>query len=171
MQMKTVVTKFSGRFIAVCLFAGLLATASVRANDRPKGEEGMKKASGTFEVEITPQAEQDSGVGAKLGRMLLKKRYAGDLEAEAEGQMLTAMTETQGSAGYVAIERVTGTLGGRKGSFVLQHTGTMSRGAQELSISVVPDSATGELKGLAGKLVIHIADGKHYYDFDYTLPE
>jgi len=132
---------------------------------------GMKRASGTFEVKIEPQAGEDSGIGAKLARMLLKKKYAGDLEGEAEGQMLTAVTETQGSAGYVAIERVTGTLDGRKGAFVLQHSGTMNRGAQELSITVVPDSATDGLKGLAGKLAIRIADGKHYYDFDYTLPE
>ncbi len=147
--------------------------ALIPAEGQSNGEKiiGMKRASGTFEVKIEPQAGEDSGTGAKLARMLLKKKYSGDLEGEAEGQMLTAVTETQGSAGYVAIERVTATLDGRKGAFVLQHSGTMNRGAQELTITVVPDSATDGLKGLTGRLAIRIADGKHYYDFDYTLPE
>jgi hypothetical protein len=85
--------------------------------------------------------------------------------------MLTAMTGTEGSAGYVAMERVTGTLHGREGSFVLQHTGTMNRGAQQLSIAVVPDSGTGKLAGIAGTFAIRIEDGRHYYDFEYSLPE
>lgn len=155
------------------IFIGIAVTALIQADVRSNGEKsmGMKKASGTFEVKIEPQPGDDSGKGAKLGRMLLRKTYSGDLEGEAEGQMLTAVTETQGSAGYVAIERVTGTLEGRKGAFVLQHTGTMNRGAQELTITVVPDSATDGLRGLTGKLNIRIADGKHYYDFDYALPD
>lgn len=155
------------------IFIVVAVIALIQSDGQTNGEKRMemKRASGTFEVKIEPQPGDDSGTGAKLGRMLLRKTYSGDLEGEAEGQMLTAVTETQGSAGYVAIERVTGTLAGRKGAFVLQHTGTMSRGAQELTITVVPDSATDGLKGLTGKLAIRIADGKHYYEFDYTLPE
>jgi len=155
------------------VLAGIAVMALIPAIGESNGEKRMemKRASGTFEVRIEPQPGEDSGAGAKLARMLLRKTYSGDLEGEAEGQMLTAVTETQGSAGYVAIERVTGTLDGRKGAFVLQHSGTMNRGAQELTITVVPDSATGGLNGLSGKLSIRIADGKHYYEFEYTLPE
>ncbi len=106
-----------------------------------------------------------------LGQMSLDKQYHGDLEGASKGQMLTAGTDVKGSAGYVAMERFTGTLNGRKGSFVLQHTGTMNRGALQLSVTVVPDSGTGELVGLTGKMAIIIADGKHSYDFEYTLPD
>ena len=106
-----------------------------------------------------------------LGRLILDKQYHGDLEATGKGQMLTAGTEVKGSAAYVAIERVTGTLKGHTGSFVLQHSGTMTQGAGQLVITIVPDSGTGELKGITGKMTIHIApDGKHSYDFEYTLP-
>ncbi len=106
-----------------------------------------------------------------LGRMSIDKQFHGDLEATSKGQMLTAGTTVTGSAGYVAIEYVSGTLHGRRGTFVLQHSGTMTRGAPQLSITVVPDSATGELAGLAGQMAIVIADGKHSYDFEYTLAE
>jgi Protein of unknown function (DUF3224) len=128
-------------------------------------------ASGTFEVKVTPQVPDGKFEDATLGRMTIDKQIHGDLEATSKGQMLTAGTEVKGSAGYVAIERVTGTLHGRTGSFVLQHTGTMNRGAFQLSITVVPDSGTGQLVGLTGKMTINIADGKHSFDFDYTLPE
>jgi hypothetical protein len=101
--------------------------------------------------------------------MLIDKRFGGDLEATSKGQMLAVRTKVEGSAGYVALERVEGTLAGRAGSFVLQHSGTMTRGAQQLSIAVVPDSGTGELEGLAGQMRINIADGRHSYEFDYTL--
>jgi len=105
-----------------------------------------------------------------LGRMMLDKKYHGDLEATGAGQMLTAGTEVKGSGAYVAIERVTGTLKGQYGSFVLQHSGIMSQGAGQLTISVVPDSGAGQLKGISGKMTINIAaDGKHSYDFEYTL--
>lgn len=130
------------------------------------------RATGTFKVQMQPQWQgepAEPGVGATLGRMSLHKQFEGDLQATGEGQMLTAMTTTQGSAGYVAIERVTGTLQGRKGTFVLQHTGTMARGAQQLSITVVPDSGTEELAGLSGTLAIRIEGGQHFYDFDYRL--
>ncbi len=126
-------------------------------------------ARGTFEVKMTPQAPDDKSVDATLGRLLLDKQFHGDLEALSKGQMLTAGTAVQGSAGYVAIERVSGTLQGRRGTFALQHTGTMTRGEPQLSITVVPDSGTDQLAGLAGKMTINIADGKHSYDFEYTL--
>jgi hypothetical protein len=114
---------------------------------------------------MTPQ----SGSDPRLGRMTIDKQFLGDLAGTSAGEMLTAMTETEGSAGYVAIERVTGTLGGRQGTFVLQHNGTMNRGNPQLAIHVVPDSGTGELTGLAGTMTIDIAGGKHSYVFEYTL--
>ena len=127
------------------------------------------RASGTFEVKLAPQGTADQTEGSNLGRMSIDKQFHGDLEATSKGEMLTALTSVQGSAGYVAIERVSGTLQGRTGTFVLQHSGTMTRGEQQLSITVVPDSGTGQLAGLAGKMSITIADGKHSYGFEYTL--
>jgi len=127
-------------------------------------------ARGSFEVTLTPQA-QDAAEGAAIGRLSIDKQFHGDLEASSKGQMLAAGTATEGSAGYVAIEQATGTLHGRSGSFVLQHSGTMARGVGQLVITVVPDSGTGELVGLAGEMTITIVDGKHMYDFDYTLAE
>jgi hypothetical protein len=103
--------------------------------------------------------------------MAIAKQFRGDLEATSTGEMLTAGTNTKGSAGYVAIERVSGTLHGRKGTFILQHSGTMTRGAPQLTITVVPDSGTGELEGLAGTMAIKVAGGAHSYEFDYTLTE
>ncbi|WP_257025536.1 DUF3224 domain-containing protein [Tunturiibacter gelidoferens] len=128
-------------------------------------------ANGTFEVKTTPQpADSDAG-GEALGRLLLDKQFHGDLEGTSKGTMLAAGTAVKGSAGYVAIEIVTGTLNGRTCTFALQHTGTMTRGTPSLSVTVVPDSGTGQLTGLSGKMSINIADGKHSYDFEYTLPE
>jgi hypothetical protein len=127
------------------------------------------RASGTFEVKMTPESIDDKVQGAVLGRMSLEKSFHGDLEATGTGTMLTAGTSVKGLAGYVAIERVIGTLHGRRGTFALQHTGTMTRGEPELAITVVPDSGTGELAGLAGKLAITVADEKHSYDLEYTL--
>jgi hypothetical protein len=129
------------------------------------------KASGTFEVKLTPQAPDENAGDAPLGRMTIDKQFHGDLEATSKGQMLAAMTEVKGSAGYVAMERVNGTLAGRSGTFLLQHTGIMTRGEGQLTVTVVPDSGTGELVGLAGKMAINVADGKHSYDFEYTLGE
>src|SRR5260370_15268169 len=126
-------------------------------------------ASGTFDVKLTPQAPDDKTADATPARMSIDKQFHGDLEATSKGQMLSAGTVTKGSAGYVAIEKVTGTLRGRKGTFVLQHSGTMARGEPSLSVTVVPDSGTGELVGLAGRMKIIIAEGKHSYEFDYTL--
>lgn len=126
------------------------------------------RASGTFEVRLSPQVDGEAG-GAGVGRMLLDKSFVGDLEATSKGQMLAVRTSTEGSAGYVAMELVTGKLNGREGAFVLQHTGTMNRGAQQLSINVVPDSGTGALEGLAGRMEIDFSGGGHAYHFDYTL--
>ena len=128
-------------------------------------------ATGTFEVKVTPQTSDDSSQDAMLGRMSLDKQFHGDLQGASKGQMLTAGTAVKGSAGYVAIERVSGVLHGRSGTFILQHTGTMTRGALQLSITVVPDSGTDQLAGLAGTMNIIIAEGKHSYDFAYTLPK
>ena len=129
---------------------------------------------GPFEVKLTPQPQQENVGDPTVGRMSLDKTFHGDLEATSKGQMLTAATDVKGSAGYVAIERVTGTLrtpsGPRTGTFALQHIGTLTRGVPELSVTVVPDSGTGQLVGLAGKMNIIITDGKHSYDFEYTLP-
>jgi len=128
-------------------------------------------ATGTFEVKLNPLAADDKSEDATLGRMSIDKQFHGDLEATSKGQMLSAVTAVKGSAGYVAIERVSGTLHGRNGTFVLQHSGTMTRGAPQQSVTVVPDSGTGQLVGLAGRMAINIADGKHSYDFEYTLTE
>jgi ketosteroid isomerase-like protein len=130
----------------------------------------MRKATGTFEVRLAPLDVHDAGDGAKLGRMSIEKTLTGDLKGTSRGEMLTAGTEVKGSAGYVAVERFTGTLGGRSGSFTLQHAATMNRGDGRLAIEVVPDSATGELTGLTGTMSIEIADGKHSYVFEYAWP-
>ena len=128
------------------------------------------RATGAFEVTLTPQPFEGAPDGAKLGRLTLDKRFRGDLEATSKGQMLSAGTDVKGSAGYVAIEHVTGTLHGRSGAFALQHSGTMARGTPALSVTVVPDSGTGQLAGIEGSMEIIIADGKHAYALDYTLP-
>jgi hypothetical protein len=128
----------------------------------------MAHAGGTFEVNLAPQASDDEA-DATLGRLSIDKQFHGDLEATSRGQMLTAGTEIEGSAGYVAIERVRGTLHGRRGTFALQHSGTMARGAPSLTIRVVPDSGTGELTGLSGSMSITIVEGRHSYDFEYAL--
>jgi hypothetical protein len=131
----------------------------------------MTHATGTFEVKLTAQKpNEQEGQGAVPGRMSIEKKFSGDLEATSTGEMLSVVTAVKGSAGYVAIEFVDGTLHGRHGSFVLQHSGTMTRGAAQLSVTVVPDSGTGALAGLAGTLTIKITSGKHFYEFDYDLP-
>lgn len=121
---------------------------------------------GTFDVKLTPQPDD-----SPVGRMSLDKRFHGELDAASVGQMLAIRSAVEGSAGYVAMEHVTGTLQGRAGSFALQHSGTMNRGAPSLSVTVVPDSGTGDLVGLTGKMNIVITDGKHFYEFDYKLPD
>lgn len=126
-------------------------------------------ANGTFEVTLTPQAQEEKVADLSIKRILIAKQFHGDLEATSYGQMLAAGTDVEGSAGYVALERVTGTLAGRSGSFTLQHSGVMTRRDSHLTITVVPDSGTGQLSGLGGNMEIDNVEGKHFYDFAYTL--
>jgi predicted flavoprotein YhiN len=152
----------------------MVLSLSASAQDQLPAQRAAKEkivtshAIGTFDVKVTPQAPAD-GADADVGRMTLDKQFHGDLEGTSKGQMLAVSTSVKGSAGYVAMEKVTGTLKGRSGSFVLQHSGTMTRGEGELNVSVVPDSGTGELKGISGKMTIEISDGKHLYSFEYAL--
>lgn len=167
-------------FISALALMICLAPASSPAHARlqssgtspaQKGTDMTKHATGTFDVKVIPEGTDDKAEGSSLGQMSLDKQYHGDLDGTSKGRMLTAGTDVKGSAGYVAMERFTGTLSGHKGSFVLQHTGTMNRGALQLSITVVPDSGTGELAGITGKMAIVITEGKHSYDFEYALPD
>jgi hypothetical protein len=146
----------------ICLILGLGSAAHTQT------KEAVMHASGTFDVKTKPQADENVG-DPTIGRLSIEKQFHGDLEATSKGQMLGVQTDVKGSAGYVAMERVTGKLAGHTGAFTLQHSGTMKRGAFELSVTVVPDSGTGELAGLTGKMNIIIADGKHSYEFEYTL--
>lgn len=130
----------------------------------------MTQAKGTFDVKVVPQGSPDTAEGIALGRMSLDKQFHGDLEAVSKGEMLTSGLESNGSAAYVAIERVIGSLNGRKGSFALMHQGTMNKVSQKLTVTVVPDSGTGELAGLAGTMTITIIEKKHLYELSYTLP-
>jgi len=132
-------------------------------------------ATGPFEVKLNVLEQYNKIEGAGVGRMSIDKVFHGDLEASSQGEMLTAMGTVQGSAGYVAIERVTGTLHGRGGSFALQLSSTMTRGKPLQSVIVVPDSGTGGLAGLEGSMTIEIAEHeglrKHFYKFEYSLPD
>ena len=125
-------------------------------------------AHGTFDVKVTRQPQDDSA-GGPFGRLFLDKQFHGELSATSKGQMLGAGTAVEGSAAYVALELVTGTLNGKKGSFILQHKGTMRKGVYEISVTVVPDSGTDELVGIAGEMKIIIEGGKHSYELEYTL--
>ena len=151
--------------IVLIALAGLLS--------RPVAQSSQKKesmnlhATGEFDVTLKPQPASDPA--SPLARMSIDKQFHGDLEGTSEGEMLTASGSVKGSAGYVAMERVEGKLKGRAGSFVLQHNATMNRGVPELNIQVVPDSGTGQLEGLTGRMTITITAGKHFYDFEYTL--
>ncbi len=154
--------------LAVCVLC-----AQSTSTAQPTKEPSMTRiATGEFVVKLQPLGVegQDRIQDSKFGRMSIDKTISGGLVATTVGQMLTAMTEVKGSAGYVAIEKVDGVLDGKKGSFALQHTGTMNRGAPSLLVTVVPDSGTNELVGLAGGFKIIIAGGKHSYEFKYTLP-
>ena len=127
----------------------------------------MQKITGEFDVKIAPVDTGD----AQMGMMLLDKTYHGELKGSGKGRMLTGGTSVKDSAGYVAIERIEGELSGRKGSFLIQHSGTMAKGQPSLTIGVIPDSGTGDLVGLDGQMQIRIVDRKHFYDFQYTLPD
>lgn len=128
-------------------------------------------ATGTFDVSLKPQPLSEVAAGTEIGRLSIEKQFFGDLTGTSKGEMLSAMSAVKGSAGYVAIERVTATLAGRTGTFALQHSGTMNRGTPTLVVATVPDSGTEELAGISGNLAIDIRNGKHYYTFNYSLPE
>ena len=150
--------------IAISLSAG----ARLVAGQTPTpSQPSIHHATGTFDVKLTPQPSDPP-----LGRMSIDKQFHGGLEGTSKGEMLATGNGEKGtSGGYVALEQFTGTLDGRKGTFILQHSGTLDHGAQHLTITVVPDSGTGELAGLTGELSITIAEGKHSYDFEYSLPQ
>lgn len=151
------------------LLASLTLAVTTQTATPPKGPAAMTHAAGTFDVKITPQ--KDEGVGhASIARMGIDKQYHGDLEGTGLGQMLANMGEVKDSGAYVAIEYVTGTLQGKRGSFAVHHLGVMDRGAQRLVITVIPDSGTGDFVGITGTMTIEIKGGTHYYTFDYTLP-
>jgi hypothetical protein len=159
--------------VGLVLAAGLAGMNVGYAQDSAAGkrEATMQHATGSFDVKVAPQkADNPQAEAAVLGRMSLDKQFHGDLEATSEGEMLSVLDKDKGSGGYVAMERVTGKLGGKSGSFVLQHNATMNRGVPEMNIIVVPDSGTGELTGISGSMKIRIeSGGKHFYDFEYTL--
>ena len=157
---------FFGLLLAGCLLSAQAQSTSPTTKASPMN----RVAKGEFAVKLLPFAIEGEPEGSKLGRMSINKTISGDLVATTVGQMLSAMTEVKGSAGYVAIEKVEGVLQGKRGTFVLQHSGTMNQGTPSLSVTVVPDSGTGELVGLAGEFSITIAGGKHSYEFKYTLP-
>jgi hypothetical protein len=136
-----------------------------------KGKPMTTQANGEFEVKLSPQPADVAPAGETISRMLLDKKFHGPLDATSKGQMLAVRTKVTGSAGYVAMEMVVGSLDGKSGSFVLQHSGTMNRGVPLLALSVVPDSGSGELAGIAGNMEIIIAEGKHSYRFEYSLPK
>ena len=158
------------RTYMLCLAAGLAVGHGPVAAHTQRDAAMSQHASGTFDVKIAPQ--KDEGIGdPTIARMSIDKQYHGDLEGTGLGQMLAGMAaEVKDSGAYVAIERVRGTLHGRAGSFAVHHRGVMTRGAQELVITVIPDSGTEALKGITGTMTIDIRDGKHFYGFDYTLP-
>lgn len=159
-------------FLSVVLLSALacVGQSTASANKSAKDELTMSHAKGTFEVKVLPLSPD--GLPSGFARMSIDKQLHGDLEATSKGQMLSFGTGGKGSSGgYVALEQVTGTLSGRKGSFVLQHSAIMNRGVPQMSITVVPDSGTDELVGLSGTFNINIAGGKHSYDFEYSLPE
>jgi hypothetical protein len=156
--------------VAVFVVALFVAVAAV-VLAAPEAGAMTLHARGEFDVVLTPLEGELAAADPKLGRMRIEKSYRGELEGTALGEMLAALTAVEGSAGYVAIEHVSAALGGRTGTFVLQHSGTMERGAQSLAIRVVPDSGTGGLAGIAGSMSIRIEDGKHFYDLEYTLAE
>ena len=159
------IKNMSGLVLVTVALAGLLHAQS----QTPKEAPVPAHATGSFDVKVAPV--EDTSLEKGISGMSLDKQYHGDLEAGAKGQMLAAGSPQKGAGGYVAIEKVTGTLHGRNGSFVLQHLGTMQNNVPQMTVTVVPGSGTGQLEGIAGKMTITIAPtGKHTYDLEYTLP-
>jgi hypothetical protein len=160
--------------LAVILCVGF--TAFTQAQTPPtkllrKDPVMTRHAEGSFDVKTTPIPADDATKDTPIGHFALDKHFHGDLEGSSKGEMLSAGDPSKGSAGYVAIEHITGTLNGHTGSFALQHNGSMDQGTFLLEITVVPGSGTGDLVGIGGTMKIIIAAGKHSYTFDYTLPE
>ncbi|HUK73922.1 MAG TPA: DUF3224 domain-containing protein [Candidatus Bathyarchaeia archaeon] len=154
------------RFLVTFLLLGLLGVSSAQTPNK-KDTTATAHATGTFEIKLTPKPSDPP-----LGKFSFDKQFHGGLDGTSKGEMLTAGSGAAGSSGgYVALEQFTGTLDGRKGGFILEHSGTMIAGKPQLTITVVPDSGTGELKDLTGEMSITIANGKHSYDFAYTLPK
>lgn len=171
-----------GAAICVSIAAATFTFAQIqKETDEGKTENRMhdqdskpptRRATGTFEVKMTPQPADDyTAAGSGLARLTGDKQFHGDLEATSKGQMLSGGDYSTGSAGYVAMERVTGTLSGRTGTFILQHSATLNHNVPSLSITVVPGSGSGQLGGISGSMNIRIEGGKHFYDFDYSLPD
>lgn len=159
--------------LCICVLAGFAVQASAQApaaNLLHKEPTMSRHAEGTFDVKNKPLAADEITTDTPIGRFGLDKQFHGDLDATSKGEMLSAGDPAKGTAGYVAIEHVTGTLNGHKGAFALQHFGTMEGGSFKLSVAVVPGSGSGDLAGIAGTMTITIAAGKHSYTFDYTLP-
>ena len=160
--------------LCVCLCVGYAAftqTQSPGSTDTKKESKVSGHANGSFEIKMAPQPVTEEEAKTISVRMTSDKQFHGDLEGTSTGEMLGVFTAVKDSAGYVAMERVSGKLKGRSGTFILQHSSTMARGTQHQSITVVPDSGTDELVGLTGSMIIKITDGRHFYEFDYTLPE
>lgn len=146
-----------------------IAAAVAAAQDTKPAASTNLRASGTFEVKVTPAAAA-AGEESEIARLTLEKTFTGDITGTARGQMLGFPAEPKDTGGYVAIEVVRGTVNGRKGTFALQHVGTMQGGKFQLSIRIVPGSGTGELAGIAGTMSLNIDKNMHFYDLDYSLP-
>jgi Protein of unknown function (DUF3224) len=151
-----------------------VSVSAARGTGNPNHNEATmtRHARGTFEVKVIPQKpDNQQAESANLGRYSLDKQFHGDLEAASTGEMLGVTSEVKGSGAYVALERIRGTLQGRTGSFVLQHNGTMTAGVPQMTVTVAPGSGTGELTGISGTMTIKIEAGKHFYEFDYQIPQ
>jgi Protein of unknown function (DUF3224) len=153
------------------LTSALIAAAAIGAAPMHSLTGGPLRASGTFDVVVKPLPFDDKAGDGTTGRLSVDKQIHGDLEGTSRGQMLAVGPTPEGSGAYVAIERVSGTLKGRTGTFVLQHSGSMTKAGMKMIITVVPDSGTGRLTGISGTFTIRIEGGKHFYEFEYILPD
>ena len=156
--------------LVLTLCVSLIACVGGAVLAETSQESKTMRASGNFEVKMNPLETYNRSADAKVSRMSIDKTFEGDLAATSQGEMLSGGSPAEGSAGYVAIERVTGTLHGREGAFLLQHSGTMTPESQGLTITVIPGSGTGELEGIRGEMTIEITEGQHLYELEYTLP-